>query len=84
MAANILNSERAIEASIDVVRAFVRLRELLATNKDRARKLSESERRLEGQDAAIHNLFEAIRRLLNQPEPKSKKIGFPVREGRAR
>ena len=61
MAANILKSKRAIEASIYVVSAFVRLRELLSTNKELAQKLAELELKLEGHDQAIHNIFEAIR-----------------------
>ena len=81
MAANILKSKRAIEASIYVVRAFVRLRELLSTNKELAQKLTELERKLEGHDQAIHNIFEAIRQLLKHPESDKKKIGFHVREG---
>lgn len=76
MAANVLNTRRAIEASVYVVRTFVRLRELLATNKDLAQKLAELERKLEGHDQAIHNLFEAIRQLVNAPPPPTRRIGF--------
>ena len=80
MAANVLNSSRAVAMSVQVVRAFVRLRAMLASNKELAQKLAELERKLEGHDQAIHNLFEAIRRLLNPPEPGPKKIGFHVKE----
>jgi hypothetical protein len=74
MAANVLNSPRAIEMSVYVVRAFVRLREVLATHKDLARKLEERERKY---DAQFHVVFDAIRQLLTPP-PKAKKapIGF--------
>lgn len=79
MAANILRSERAVRMSVIVVRAFVRLRDLLATNKTLAAKLTELEHKLEGHDQAIHNLFETIRQLLNVPESKPKRIGFHAR-----
>jgi phage regulator Rha-like protein len=84
MAAMVLNSPRAVEMSVQVVRAFVRLREMLTSNRELAQKLAELERRLGGHDAAIRNLFEAIRQLLNSPEPPRKQIGFHVKEGKAR
>ena len=84
MAAAVLNSPRAVEMSVQVVRAFVRLREMLASNRELAQKLAELERKLEGHDAAIRNLFEAIRQLLNSPEPPRKQIGFHVKESKAR
>ena len=70
--------------SVQVVRAFVRLREMLASNRELAQELAELERKLEGHDAAIRNLFEAIRQLLNSPEPPRKQIGFQVKERRPR
>jgi ORF6N domain-containing protein len=76
MAAMVLNSPRAVEMSVHVVRAFGRLRQMLATHKELAQKLAELELRLEGHDKAIHNLFETIRRLMNPPEPKPRRIGF--------
>ena len=83
-AANVLNSATAVEMSVQVVRAFVRLREMLASNVVLAHKLDELERRLEGHDAAIHNVFEAIRQLLTPPQPPKREIGFHVKEGRGR
>jgi cell division septum initiation protein DivIVA len=80
MAAMVLNSPRAVEMSVRVVRAFVRLREMLASNRELAQRLDELERKLEGHDDAIRNLFEAIRQLLSTPEPKRRKIGFHVKE----
>ena len=80
MAAMVLNSPRAVEMSVQVVRAFVRLRQVLASHAELARKLAELERKLEGHDEAIHNLFETIRRLLNSPGPKRRQIGFHVKE----
>ena len=77
MAASVLNTPRAIEASIFVVRAFVELREMLATHKELAQKLMDLERRLEDHDDHIQTIFDAIRRLMTQPE-KFKKV-YPVK-----
>ncbi len=77
MASAVLDSERAVQVSIYVVRAFVRLREMLSSNKELARKLNELERKLATHDHAITNLIEAIRQLMAPPEPKKKRpIGF--------
>jgi len=77
MAATVLNSQTAVEMSVAIVRAFVELRELLATHRELADKLAQLERKLEGHDAAIANLFEAIRQLLGAGEPgHRRKIGF--------
>ena len=84
MLASVLNTPVAVQASVQVVRAFVRLRELLASNTELAGKLAELERKLEGHDAAIRNLFDAIRQLLTPPEPQRRPIGFHVKETKAR
>ena len=84
MLATVLNSPIAVRASLQVVRAFVQLREMLASNVALANRLAEMERKLEGHDHAIHNLFEVIRQLLNPPPPKRRQIGFHVREARGR
>lgn len=76
MAAMVLNSPRAVQMSVQVVRAFVRFRRMLAPHAELARKLNELEKRLEGHDQAIHNLFETIRQLLEPPEPSKRRIGF--------
>lgn len=76
MAAHVLNSPRAIEASVYVVRAFVRLRRMLATHKELARKLAELERRLDKHDESIVGLMTAIRSLMEPPAKKSERIGF--------
>jgi len=80
MAASILNAPRAIEASIFVVRAFVKLREMLATHKELAQKLLELEQRLEDHDEHIQTIFNAIRQLMTKTESPRKKIGFTVKE----
>ena len=77
MAATVLNSPRAAQVSVFVVRAFVQLREMLSSNKALARKLNELERKLTTHDHAITELIEAIRQLMTPPEPKKKRpIGF--------
>ncbi|MCP9439627.1 MAG: ORF6N domain-containing protein [Nitrospira sp.] len=79
MAANVLNSKRAIHMSVYVVRAFVRMRQALAAHKDLAAKLAELERKLGTHDEQIAGLFEAIRQLMNQPPPPGRRIGFDVK-----
>jgi len=74
MAANVLSSPRAVTVSVMVVRAFVRLRQVLATHVELARKLEELEKRYDGQ---FHQVFVAIRALMEPPEGlKGKRIGF--------
>jgi hypothetical protein len=78
MAATVLSTKRAIEMSVFVVRAFVRLRDRLATNGKVAGKLAELERRLKGHDASIQEIIDAIHELM-APEPrKRRQIGFRV------
>jgi hypothetical protein len=80
MLAGVLRSPRAVAVSIAIVRAFVRLRELLAGHRQLAVKLAELEKKLEGHDAAIANLFEAMRLLLVPPAPVPRReIGFHTR-----
>jgi len=74
MAANVLRSERAVQTSVHVVRAFVRLRQMIATNKELTRRLDELEARYDRQFKAV---FDAIRELMAPPEPpKKRRIGF--------
>ena len=90
-ASNVLNSPRAIEVGVYVVRAFVQLREVLATHKDLAAKLATLERQTQAlalkHDTLAQNtrlqlkqVFEAIRELMAPPEPKKRPIGFVVPE----
>jgi hypothetical protein len=77
MAATILNSPRAAEMSVYVVRAFVQLRDMLASNKELARRLDELERKLATHDQAITGILTTIRELMSPaPEPKRRGIGF--------
>ena len=85
MLASVLNSQIAVQASVRVVRAFVRLREMVAANVQLAAKLEQLERRLDSHDEAIVELFAALKRLLESPEPsRRREIGFHVREKAAR
>lgn len=76
MAASVLNSSRAVEMSIYVVRAFLRLRETLAGHKALAAKLAELEQRLETHDGKIDEIISAIRVLAMPPEKPVGRIGF--------
>ena len=76
MAATVLNSKRAIEMSIFVVRAFVQMRQALVLNHHVVSKLSELEARLDSHDAEIQELVEAIRELLAPLPENSRRIGF--------
>jgi len=84
MAATVLNSERAVEMSVFVVRAFVRLREMLATNRKLAGKIYELENRSDTHDASIQDLIEAIKELMTPSDPPRKRIGFQLPAAKAR
>lgn len=87
MAANLLNSARAIEVSVYVVRAFIRLRQTLAAHKDLAKKLDDLERKTEAlaskhdnlateTNAQFREVIEALRQLMSPPATKRRPIGF--------
>ena len=76
MLGNVLKSPRAIQVSLMIVRAFVKLREMLSTHKEVAQKIEELERKLAVHDEAIIRLFEAIRQLMEPPMENRKQIGF--------
>ena len=77
MAANVLNSSKAIEVSVFVVRAFVQLREMISGHKELARKIAELERKLGNHDEQIMILVEAIKQLMDPKlPPKTRRIGF--------
>jgi hypothetical protein len=80
MAANVLNSTQAVEMSVVVVRAFVRMRHMLATHKELTGRLSELERKIGTHDEQIQVIFDAIRELMAPPTQKRRKIGFLVEE----
>ncbi|HEY8993631.1 MAG TPA: ORF6N domain-containing protein [Lacunisphaera sp.] len=76
MLASVLRSKRAVNVSVAIVRAFVRLREMLADNRELAAKVSELERKIATHDGAIRELFDAIRQLLLPPPARHREIGF--------
>jgi|ERR1700683_1504082 len=76
MLSTVLRSDRAIAVNIQVMRAFVRMRELLGSNKDLAQKLDQLERKLRTHDQAIVGILQAIRELMNPGNPKRRPIGF--------
>jgi hypothetical protein len=80
MAANVLKSPKAIRMCVFVVRAFVRMREILATHRELASKLDDLEKRIHDHDEQIVAIFEAIRQLMTPPDKPKKKIGFEVKE----
>ena len=80
MLSSVLNSKRAIEVNIQIMRAFVKLREMISTHKDLARKLTELEKKYEGQFQIV---FEAIRQLIEVEEKPKRKIGFLAKEQQA-
>jgi len=76
MLSSVLRSKQAVLVNVAIMRAFVKLRETLSLHKELALKLKELERKVEGHDIAIHNIFEAIRRLMQEDSQPKKKIGF--------
>lgn len=76
MLSSVLKSRRAIAVNIEIMRTFVRMRELLASNKELAQKLAELERKLGVHDQTIADILAAIRSMMQPPEPKRRGIGF--------
>lgn len=81
MLSSVLNSERAIDVNIEIMRAFVRLRQMIVSNASLARKLDDLEKKY---DAQFKVVFDAIRQLVAPPDKPRKKIGFSVKEPRAK
>ncbi len=73
MLSSVLNSERAVRVNIEIMRTFVRLRQMLASNAELARKMEDLERKYDRQFKVV---FDAIRQLMTPVEPKRKQIGF--------
>lgn len=76
MLASVLNSERAIEVNIQIVRIFSQIRETLLTNKDILSKVEQLEKKVTGHDEHIQMIFDALRKLLHQPQAPRRRIGF--------
>ena len=80
MLSSVLNSERAVQVNIAIMRAFVRLRQTLETNRALARKFAELEARVGKHDEEIGAIIEAIRQLMSPPKKPRREIGFHIRE----
>ena len=76
MLSSVLKSQRAIQMNVAIMRAFVKLREILSTHKELAHKLDELERKTEKRDTQIQAIFEAIRQLMTPTEETKQHIGF--------
>jgi len=76
MLSSVLRSERAIQVNIAIMRAFVKLRQILSTHKELAYKLAELERKIERHDKEIKAIFDAIRQLMTSPEKPRRRIGY--------
>ncbi len=76
MLSTVLNSKRALQVNINIIRAFVKLREMLATNKELAKKINEMEKQYNHQFKAV---FDALRQLMTPPNSSKKKIGFKTK-----
>lgn len=82
MAANLLRSEQAVKMSVFVVRAFVKLREMLSTHQNLAQKLNELEARLQNHDEQIIALIDGIRQLMHEPARRKRPIGYHTERAR--
>jgi hypothetical protein len=80
MLSSVLNSARAVKVNIAIMRAFVKLRETLETNRELAQKFAELEKRVGKHDEKIDAILEAIRQLIAPPKKPRREIGFHVRE----
>jgi len=80
MLSSVLSSPRAIQVNIQIMRAFIKIRQAMASHADLARKIEDLEKRYDGQ---FHVVFEAIRRLMEPPVPKKRRIGF-IQENRGK
>ena len=76
MLSSVLNSQRAVQVNIRIMRAFARLRELVGAQRELAGKFRELERRVDTQDSRIKSIFDAIRRLMEPPARPRPRIGF--------
>jgi len=78
MLSTVLNGQKAIKISILVIKAFVRLRELLSLHEDLAHKFAELERKVRGHDVDIQSIIEAVRELMQPPEKPEREMGFRI------
>lgn len=76
MLSSVLNSKHAVQMNILIIRAFIRLREILAAHKDLARKLEDLERKQQEQGAEIAAVYNLVKRLMAPPKGRRRPIGF--------
>jgi len=76
MLSTVLKSKKAVKVNIQIMRAFVKLREIISTHKELAQKLKELELKIDSHDQQIQTIFEVINRLIEPPEKTKRKIGF--------
>lgn len=76
MLSSVLRSKKAVRVNIAIMRAFVKLRQILSTHKELAHKLAELEKKIEKHDQAIKDIFQAIHQLMAPPEEPKRRIGF--------
>ena len=84
MLSSVLNSQRAIQVNITIMRVFVRLRQMMASHRALAGKLAELEERIQDHDEQIIDIFKAIRQLMAPPVKPKRKIGFDLKEKQTR
>jgi len=82
MVATVLNSEQAVEMSVFVVRAFVRLREMLTANKEVGERISKLEKHLATHDCTIQEIINVVNQLVNPPRSRRREIGFALPQAR--
>ena len=82
MLSSVLHSKQAILVNVAIMRAFVKLREILSTHKELAHKLSQLERKIEKHDGEIKAIFDAIRQLMAPPKERYRRIGFRMEKNK--
>ena len=82
MLSSVLNSQRAIDVNIAIMRAFVHMRKMIASHKEFAKKLRALEHHIKNHDEEIRAIFEAIQELISLPDDSKKKIGFTAKEAK--
>lgn len=80
MLSSVLKSKRAVQVNIQIMRAFVKLREIISTHKELAQKLKELELKIDSHDTQIQAIFDVINQLIIPPDPPKRKMGFTLNE----
>ena len=80
MLSGVLNSDRAVRVNIEIMRAFVRLKQTIASSKELLHKLNDLESKVSNHDFEIQKIFEVIRQLMAEPEKPKRRIGFHLNQ----